>query len=63
MYTEEEWNDEAIEDVKKNGKASNGLMKYMASKTLAERGAMTFTRSPYSMGSRGARFSCLGNLP
>jgi len=38
-YSEEEWNDEAVEDVKKNGKDSNGLIKYMASKTLAERAA------------------------
>lgn len=41
-YTEEEWNDEAVEDVKAKGKESNGLMKYMASKTLAERGAIIF---------------------
>jgi len=39
-YTEEEWNDEAVEDVKAKGKESNGLIKYNASKTLAERGAM-----------------------
>ena len=42
-YTEEEWNDEAVEYVKANGKAANGFMKYSASKTLAERGATTFT--------------------
>ncbi|KAF9651439.1 D-lactaldehyde dehydrogenase, partial [Thelephora ganbajun] len=38
-YTEEEWNDEAVDDVKVKGKESNGLTKYMASKTLAERAA------------------------
>jgi len=43
-YTEEEWNDEAIDDVKKKGKASNGLVKYMASKTLAERAAWEIYR-------------------
>jgi len=63
VYTEEEWNDEAVEDIKKNGKASNGLMGYMASKTLAERGAMVFTQSLSSVDSRSVHFSCLGNLP
>jgi len=43
-YTEEEWNDEAVEDTKKNGKATNGLVKYSASKTLAERAAWEFYR-------------------
>jgi len=38
-YTEEEWNDEAIDDVKAKGKDSDGFTKYMASKTLAERAA------------------------
>ena len=45
-YTEEEWNDEAIDDVKAKGKESNGLMKYMASKTLAERGAISLPSAP-----------------
>lgn len=45
-YTEEEWNDESIEDVKEKGKESNGLVKYMASKTLAERGAIIFIQVP-----------------
>ena len=45
-YTEEEWNDEAVDDVKAKGNASNGLTKYMASKTLAERGAIIFTKGP-----------------
>ena len=47
-HTEEEWNDRAINDVKANGKASNGNMKYMASKTLAERGAAIITKGPRS---------------
>ena len=41
-YDEEEWNDSAIEEVKTKGKEANGLVKYMASKTLAERGEMIF---------------------
>ena len=44
-YTEEDWNDLAVDDVKAKGKAANGFMKYSASKTLAERGAMNFTKS------------------
>ncbi|KAF9792201.1 D-lactaldehyde dehydrogenase [Thelephora terrestris] len=43
-YTEEEWNDSAIDDVKAKGKESNGLVKYMASKTLAERAAWELYR-------------------
>ena len=45
-YIEEEWNDEAVEDVKAKGKESGGFTKYMASKTLAERGTMTLIQSP-----------------
>ena len=41
-YDEEEWNDSAIEEVKTKGKEANGLVKYLASKTLAERGEMIF---------------------
>jgi len=44
-YTEEDWNDLAVDDVKANGKAASGFMKYSASKTLAERGTMTSTKS------------------
>lgn len=43
-YTEEEWNEDAIDDVKAKGKESTGLMKYMASKTLAERAAWELYR-------------------
>jgi len=38
-FTEEEWNDYAINDVKTKGKKSDGLSKYSASKTIAERAA------------------------
>ena len=41
-YDEEEWNDSAVEEVKTKGKEANGLAKYKASKTLAERGEMIF---------------------
>jgi len=43
-YTEEEWNDLAVDDVKAKGKDAHGLMKYMASKTLAERAAWELYR-------------------
>ena len=62
MYTEEEWNDEAVEDVKAKGKESNGLVKYMASKTLAERGAATFIKLPRPAHLPRIRVSCLGAL-
>ena len=61
-YTEEEWNDDAINDVKKNGKASNGLVKYMASKTLAERGATTLLGALVPCAHLGNHISCLGVL-
>jgi len=38
VYTEEDWNDAAINAVKKDGKAAAGNEKYSASKTLAEKG-------------------------
>jgi nucleoside-diphosphate-sugar epimerase len=38
VYTEEDWNDAAIDAVKKDGKGASGGEKYSASKTLAEKG-------------------------
>ena len=38
VYTEKDWNDEAIDAVKKNGRGANGGEKYSASKALAEKG-------------------------
>ncbi|KAJ4470790.1 D-lactaldehyde dehydrogenase [Lentinula aciculospora] len=38
-FTESDWNDQAIEDVKANGKNANQVNKYCASKTLAEKAA------------------------
>jgi len=38
VYTEEDWNDAAINAVKEDGKAVAGNEKYSASKTLAEKG-------------------------
>lgn len=43
-YTEEDWNDLSVDDVKTNGNASSGFMKYSASKTLAERAAWELYR-------------------
>lgn len=34
---ENSWNDEAVEECEKLGKAASGFAKYMASKTLAEK--------------------------
>ena len=62
-YTEEDWNDPAVDDVKANGKAASGFMKYSASKTLAERGTMTFTKSCLLLAYLGNSDSCLGALP
>lgn len=45
-YSEKDWNDDAIDDVKAKGKNAGGLMKYMASKTLAERSAMILCEAP-----------------
>jgi hypothetical protein len=61
-YTEEEWNDLAVDDVKTKGKASDGHLKYMASKTLAERGAGAFTKCPGSVYLCRVNTSCLGAL-
>jgi hypothetical protein len=37
-YTEEDWNEPVLKEVKELGKEASGLSKYSASKTLAERG-------------------------
>lgn len=38
IYTEEDWNNAAVEAVEKRGKEASGGEKYSASKTLAEKG-------------------------
>ena len=38
VYTEEQWNEQAIKTVDEQGKAAPRIIKYNASKTLAERG-------------------------
>ena len=38
VYTEEDWNDVAVDAVKEHGRAATGAEKYSASKTLAEKG-------------------------
>jgi hypothetical protein len=38
QYTEEEWNEPALKEVRELGKEASGLAKYSASKTLAEKG-------------------------
>ncbi|EPQ55055.1 D-lactaldehyde dehydrogenase [Gloeophyllum trabeum ATCC 11539] len=42
VYTEEEWNDDAFEQVKKEGKNVPGIIAYIASKNEAERAAWRF---------------------
>ena len=44
-YTEEDWNDASVDDVKANGKAASGFAMYSASKTLAERGMTILTEA------------------
>ena len=62
MYTEEEWNDEIVEHVRTKGKESDGLAKYSASKTLAEKGAVTFIKPPRPARLPRVHVSCLGAL-
>ena len=38
-YTEEDWADDAVQEVKEKGSAAHGMSMYGASKVLAERGA------------------------
>ena len=38
QYTEEEWNETAVAEVKGQGSQASGFSKYSASKTLAEKG-------------------------
>lgn len=40
VFSESNWNDGAIEQVKAEGKNAPGIAKYRASKTLAERGKL-----------------------
>ena len=41
-YSEDNWNQTSIDEVEKKGKDADGVMKYMASKTLAEKAAWDF---------------------
>jgi hypothetical protein len=61
-YTEEDWNDDAIADVEAKGKNAGGLMKYMASKTLAERGAIILHEALRADCLPVPCVSCLGSL-
>jgi hypothetical protein len=38
LFTADDWNEQAIQAVEKEGKAASGFHKYCASKTLAEKG-------------------------
>jgi hypothetical protein len=38
LFTADDWNEQAIQAVEKEGKAADGSQKYAASKTLAEKG-------------------------
>jgi nucleoside-diphosphate-sugar epimerase len=42
VYTEEDWNDAAVEAVKTKGSAAGPIVIYLASKTLAEKAAWEF---------------------
>lgn len=42
VFSEKDWNEQAVEDVKANGRNATGLSKYSASKVLAERAAWEF---------------------
>jgi hypothetical protein len=40
VYTETDWNEKNVTEIKEQGKDANALAKYSASKTMAERGTM-----------------------
>jgi len=42
QYTEEDWNEPAVKEVRELGKKASWITKYSASKTLAERGVPSF---------------------
>ncbi|OBZ78508.1 hypothetical protein A0H81_02122 [Grifola frondosa] len=42
IFTENDWNDEAIQTVQEQGRKASNIFKYFASKTLAERAAYEF---------------------
>ncbi|KAE9387892.1 D-lactaldehyde dehydrogenase [Gymnopus androsaceus JB14] len=45
LFSEADWNNQAIEEVEKNGREANQSAKYRASKTLAEKAAWDFYNS------------------
>ncbi|KAE9390117.1 D-lactaldehyde dehydrogenase [Gymnopus androsaceus JB14] len=45
LFSEVDWNNQAIEEVKKHGREANQVTKYRASKTLAEKAAWEFYNS------------------
>lgn len=42
VFSEEDWNEQAIKEVEDEGRNASNMNKYRASKTLAERGLFTF---------------------
>ena len=40
LYTEEKWNDEVITIVREQGRDAPGVLKYIASKALSEKGKL-----------------------
>ena len=47
-YTEEDWADDAVEEVKEKGSAASGMSMYGAGKVLAERGASPGPHRPHA---------------
>ena len=45
VYTEEDWNENAVRLVKEIGKDASGMLKYNASKVLSEQGTSAAIRS------------------
>ncbi|KAK6995939.1 D-lactaldehyde dehydrogenase [Favolaschia claudopus] len=45
IFTEADWDDQAVENVQRDGRNASNVHKYRASKTLAERAAWDFTKT------------------
>jgi hypothetical protein len=50
VFTEADWNSEAIADVERQGKDASPMIKYRAAKTLAERAAWDLYRAHQAEG-------------
>jgi nucleoside-diphosphate-sugar epimerase len=61
VFTEADFNEQAIEVVEKEGKKANGIDKYSASKTLAEKGVFRCLLLGNACGAKRSH-SCLGLL-